>query len=108
MSTAENALQSDSNGASSSLKSLKAECEKTWEEIKELQKQLVQCQKPHSSAQSPAQQPLIAILKEKERRLKAEIQQILVSPLQTLPSDSQVIKIGVFAIKQNAVYSIQE
>lgn len=73
------------------INTLKTACEKNWADIKQTHQQLKECQRPHSTSHNPNQQPLLAILKEKERRLRAEIQVAKDTATFTLPNDSQAV-----------------
>lgn len=76
--------------AGNSISHLRAECEKAWAQVKETQQQLDQSQCSTSATQSASQQPLVSILREKERHLRAEIAVTKDLALQSLPSDPQV------------------
>lgn len=77
----------------SSISHLRVECEKAWDQVKETQQQLDQSRLTTSVAHAANQQPLISILREKERRLRAEIAVTKDVALQTLPNDHRV---GIF------------
>ena len=75
-----------------SLANLRIECETAWAQVKETQKQLMPVQQTDFTAEASGQQPLITILREKERQLRAEIEVTKNLAPQTLPNDSLVRK----------------
>lgn len=74
----------------SGIVALKTECETIWSEIQETQQLLQQTQQVYSATRSLDQQPLVAILKEKEKRLKAEIEVLKNSTPRSLSTNSEV------------------
>ena len=74
----------------SSISHLRGECEKAWDQVKETQQQLDQSRRSASATHAANQQPLVSILREKERRLRAEIAVTKDLALQTLPNDPRV------------------
>ncbi|KAK7469627.1 hypothetical protein BaRGS_00036356 [Batillaria attramentaria] len=91
-----------------SISTLKAACEKTWADVKQTQEQLRQCQQPQSTAHFSEQQPLLAILREKERRLRAEIQVAKESRAHTLPNDTEVVAAALNGELQKKVSQLRE
>ena len=73
-----------------SLSHLRAECDQAWAQVKETQQQLDESRHTTSAAQPASQEPLVSILREKERHLRAEIAVTKDLALQTLPNDRRV------------------
>lgn len=74
MSGEENVTDTAASQDDPSLQQLRAECEQLWEQVKDTQRQLDEAHHSPASAQSGDQSTLLAILREKERRLVAEIE----------------------------------
>ncbi|PVD25952.1 hypothetical protein C0Q70_13618 [Pomacea canaliculata] len=92
----------------SGIVALKTECETIWSEIQETQQLLQQTQQVYSATRSLDQQPLVAILKEKEKRLKAEIEVLKNSTPRSLSTNSEVIEASLYEDLKQEVIQLQE
>ncbi|KAL8615528.1 hypothetical protein ACOMHN_028191 [Nucella lapillus] len=91
------------------LTELRAECKEAWKKVKESQQHLEETRQPPCSALSASEPSLLAaILREKERRLRAEIEVARELEPQTLPQNAQVLDAALFEDVEREVGHLRE
>ncbi|XP_076441610.1 centromere protein K-like [Babylonia areolata] len=98
---------SEASEVDTSLRELRAECEQAWAQVKDRQQQVEQTRRLHS-ALSGDQAPLVAILREKERQMRAEVEVAKELEPQTLPRDAQVTEAALMEDLQREVSQLRE